>query len=346
MTVETSDRDTIIEEAADWAVELDAGALGEADRARLLAWLKTSPVHVEEFLRLSAMFEDISWTDIQDELEGLQPANDDQSVEGERSWRFMHVLTGVVAACALLADGFTILPSMLSTGPAVLEHVSAETVKGESQQVTLADGSVATLNTDSEVEFYLTAEVRAARIGRGEAFFNVAPDADRPFYVLADETAVRVVGTAFSTRIRTDGTELQVEEGRVAFGHTGAVSSLSGASLSDIALVNEVTLNAGEAAFWKDGATRPDLLTPAAGEIAAWRKGLLVFRQSTLREVAAEFNRFNSERIVIRSEGLAGETLSAEFATDDVDGFLRFLEFSRPDSRVTRAGNEIYIDQN
>ena len=106
-----------------------------------------------------------------------------------------------------------------------------------------------------------------------------------------------------------------------------------------------MTFGAGDVAFWRDGEGQPDGRAVASEEIAAWRSGLLVFRQTSLREAAAEFNRFNTEQIVVRSEDLAEETLSADFATDDVEGFLRFLESSRPDSRVIRAGNEIYIDR-
>ena len=345
MTQHASDRDAIIEEAADWAIELDAGPLGEADRARLLAWLRTSPVHVEEFLRMSAMFEDVSLTDITGNVEAIVPANDDAAAGKRPLKRFMPILSGAVAACALLAVGLTILPEIMSSGPVIIEHISADTIKGEREEVVLEDGTRVTLNTDSEVEFLLTADMRAARIGKGEAFFSVARDAERPFYVIADDTAVRVLGTAFSTRLRDDGTELQVEEGRVTFGRTTELRALNAASLSELSFRDEVTLGAGDAAFWRDGAGRPERRTIASDEIAAWRSGLLVFRQTSLREVAAEFNRFNTEQIVVRSEDLAGETLSADFATDDVEGFLRFLEFSRPDSRVIRAGNEIYIDQ-
>ena len=74
------------------------------------------------------------------------------------------------------------------------------TALGEQRLVTLADGSRLRLNTDSAVRVRLGSGLRRVELLRGEAFFEVAHDAARPFIVSADGARVRAVGTKFDVR--------------------------------------------------------------------------------------------------------------------------------------------------
>jgi len=53
-------RSAIADQASEWFVASDEGRLDERDSADLVKWLKTSPVHVEEFLGVSAIVRDLT----------------------------------------------------------------------------------------------------------------------------------------------------------------------------------------------------------------------------------------------------------------------------------------------
>src|SRR5690606_38747537 len=79
----------------------------------------------------------------------------------------------------------------------------------------LSDGSSLILNTNSIVQQHYSATQRMVRLESGEALFNVAHDASRPFVVLAADGVFRAVGTRFSVRIDPDHVTVTVTEGRV-----------------------------------------------------------------------------------------------------------------------------------
>jgi transmembrane sensor len=82
--------------------------------------------------------------------------------------------------------------------------------------VTLPDGSVLQLNTDSVVETAYSPTERRVRLKKGEAFFSVAKNPQRPFWVDVGAVSVRAVGTAFNVRFRPEAVEVLVKEGKVS----------------------------------------------------------------------------------------------------------------------------------
>ncbi len=87
---------------------------------------------------------------------------------------------------------------------------------GHQLTATLDDGSTIQLNTDTRIELQYSSRERTVRLQRGEAHFAVAPDAERPFVVVAGSGVVRAVGTEFNVYL-SDGnqTEVTVTEGIV-----------------------------------------------------------------------------------------------------------------------------------
>lgn len=340
----------IVDIAADWAVRLDDGPLGEDARAELLAWLKASPRHVEEFLRVSAMFEDVGFLDLVAEAIPEDGRKAGGSVVPLKSrsrpapWRA--VMAGALAACAAMAVGLVSFGVLGGGEPAVIERQVARTEIGESHTLTLSDGTRVTLNTASKAEFLLTETRRSASLAEGEAFFEVAKDAGRPFVILAGEAAVEVIGTAFSTRVSEDGTVLQVEEGLVRFGlRAGDVASLDELSETPFGGSHVLAVGAGQAADWRAGAPVPELYDIAPDRIATWREQRLVFDNLPIGDVVAEFNRYNRTQLHVEDAELSAQTISAEFSPTDLEGFVRFIEISRPEMQIVRTDGEIRISR-
>ncbi len=81
---------------------------------------------------------------------------------------------------------------------------------------TLPDGSTITLNKNATVKYpkKFTGSTREVTLD-GEAFFNVAPDKQKPFIIHANEADIEVVGTSFNVKTNTNQTEVVVETGVV-----------------------------------------------------------------------------------------------------------------------------------
>lgn len=196
--------------------------------------------------------------------------------------------------------------------------------------MTLADGSVVTLNTASAIRVEYTLRERRVVLERGEAYFAVKRNPARPFIVIAGEQRIIDVGTRFAVRRNLAQIQVIVTEGavRVESAPPGARhSGGSAATASPPALAAiDVPLSAGSVAFAQDG----DVLVHQesvreAEEMVSWREGYLTFRDTTLARAVAEFNRYNVRRIRIQDPGIAGMHISGTFRPADYRAFVRLL---------------------
>lgn len=183
---------------------------------------------------------------------------------------------------------------------------------GERRRVTLADGSVMRLNTDTAVAVALSPQLRSIRLLRGEASFDVAHDKARPFVVAAEEARVRAVGTAFTIRLRSDLTEVTVSEGVVGVRDGGRA---------------ERHVPAGNAAAVRRGVVAVTVLAHKDMQRRlAWQDGRLNFDGDTLEQAVNEFNRYRTVPIVIGDPALAGVRIGGTFRSDRSGDFARALE--------------------
>jgi transmembrane sensor len=184
----------------------------------------------------------------------------------------------------------------------------------------MADGSQVTLNTDSVVRVTVNTKERRVELQRGEAFFKVAKDPSRPFIVTVGERRVIAVGTQFS--VRREGTDAQVVVTE------GTVRIESGESTP---LTPAPSLPAGSVAHASQAGTsiqsRP---LSQAEELLSWRTGILVLHDMTLAEAAAEFNRYNARKIVIRDPLVGAMHISGSFRATNAEAFARLLERGYP----------------
>lgn len=86
---------------------------------------------------------------------------------------------------------------------------------GEIRRIALSDGSVALVNSGSDLQVRYEKAARQLRLDEGEVWFKVAKNLQRPFIVDIDGVHVRAIGTAFSVRRRDDSVEVVVTEGTV-----------------------------------------------------------------------------------------------------------------------------------
>jgi transmembrane sensor len=144
---------------------------------------------------------------------------------------------------------------------------------------------------------------------QGEAQFEVAHDADRPFVVDANGTHVRVLGTAFVVRKRTDTSlDVLVMEGRVAIDSAPAT-----------------VLSGGQLALIRDGRLTTRNVEDMSRRVA-WTEGMLIFNGETLSEAVAEFNRYNRRQLIVTDADLASKTIGGAFKATNPDRFATALQ--------------------
>jgi transmembrane sensor len=208
-----------------------------------------------------------------------------------------------------------------------LSQSSYRTVVGGLASVPMADGSKVILNTDSQIHVEVNQHERRVDLERGEAFFEVAKDASRPFVVHAGNKRVVAVGTQFSVRREADDLQVVVTEGKVRIESSG----------SPQAVVAGTVARASEAGVLLK---KEDIAQ--AEESLSWRTGTLVFREMTLADAVAEFNRYNTHKIVIEDASVGSLEVAGSFRADNVDAFVRLLARGYP-LRVEQHNDELII---
>jgi len=291
--------------AAQFIARMDSDTWSESDEAKLQAWLS------EDLKRHGLLLEmQAEWLALTPAVETsalTAPEDLGEPEAGSRRWARRGILGGIAASAAIVfgvtrwAEG----PSEFSTR------------LGEIRRLPLSDGSVMTINSGSNLSVAMEKRSRQVELAQGEAWFEVAKDAHRPFVVTAGNVRVRAVGTAFSVRRRETGVEVQVTEGVVETWSDGDRSL-------------RMRLKAGDRAMLSAHAVL-DYETDISSSLdrsLAWRSGMIDLDGRTLADAAEEFNRYNTRQIIIADSRVAREELSGLFRINDPEGFAETVKTS------------------
>lgn len=299
-------------EAARWILRLDRDGRTPELETELETWLRADPRRKGAFLRAEA-----AWV-------VMDRAGWSASAEGRAKPR-----VELTRRHALFAGG--IAAGLAAVGAYVLRPSKYATEVGEVRRLPLSDGSIAEINTASTIQVSLHPDQRIVRMDQGEAWFQVAKDANRPFVVEAGSVRVRAVGTAFSVRRRQNGADVMVTEGIVETWTEGARDK-------------PVRLTAGEKAYVSE-ADPVNRIVSAPSEIdreLAWRDGNIDLAGESLADAVAEFNRHNRRKLVIADPSIANEPLYGVFHANDPQGFAQAVRVSL-DIDVHVDDNQILI---
>lgn len=309
---------SLAEQAAFWWQVFQDGEATAADHREFADWTSRSREHVEAYLEVALLHKalkapTVRWPETSAEqlirearaappdpvqLQPHTPSTPQRQESRPPRWR-LALAAAATAIFAFIGGGIFWMLGQTR---------QYETALGEQRQVTLCDGTRVTLNTASKIEVRLRKSCRNVRLVQGEALFEVAQDAKRPFDVNAGDATVRAVGTQFNVDTRPQQTTVTVVEGRVAF-VSGQVPVLIAGDRLVVTAAGTATISHGvnvEAAL-------------------AWTRNQLVFENRPLGEVAEEFNRYNGGRIVIESESLHAEKVTGTFQSNNPVAFVQFL---------------------
>jgi transmembrane sensor len=343
-------RDLIAEEAARWFVDNREGLQTEQQRRAFTAWLRTSPIHVEEYLAFTAVARALpdackTVEDTPDDLVRHARREDEVTVfptmlRQERAHpppRTNRWLPLAVAAALALASVtlLTLRPWQSAERPSAnAGALRLQTGHGELLSHEFADHTLIHLNGDTVVTIRFDEHHRQVVLEAGEADFEVVHDEHRPFRVSAGAAQVADVGTRFDVRLKPEATLVTVAEGTVnVWINPEATHPLQ-----------YVQLGAGQQVS-VSGRVWPVL--PVAVDVeraTSWLHRQIKFENEPLARVTSEFNRYTATPFVIVTPALQDLKISGVFATDDTDAFIAFLR-SLKGVQVDVTASRILVSQ-
>ena len=215
---------------------------------------------------------------------------------------------------------------------------------GEQQTIALADGSVVTLNTGGQLVVDYGGRSRRVLLGRGEAYFEVAADPERPFTVDLGTHAVTAIATAFNVRKDPERYQVAVIEGAVAI--HAAIEDLPAASplvSADAATSGPRRVEAGWVAEFDVSRDELTAFQPESMDrYLDWRSGLLSFDYVPLSQVVQELNRYSRRKILIEDASVMELRVVTAIHIQDIDTALAALEQVLP-IQVTQHYDRIVI---
>lgn len=341
-------RDRAALQAAEWMLLMQSGKATREEQNEFVDWLRESPLHVAEMLRINHVQEVLNTTTCWDQLPtggasfdgaviDLRPVAHDPSrlaseagpVESNRRPRL--AIAAALAAC--------VVGALLLFG---LRNASTlRTEIGEHRVITLEDGSLVYMAPASELQVHYHRTGRDLQLRKGEVFFRAHKDARRPFVVQVDDTRVRAVGTAFGVRRDGGSTLVTVVEGRVSV-TAAPQSARAGGGESGQSAPPPVYVADNEQLRISDGRSQPILKVKGEMEVA-WITGQLVFTKETVADVVRKFNAYNRTQITIVDPQLAERRVSGIFRTTDPESFVTFIEATNGSPPSRRMGDRIFV---
>jgi len=327
-------RDLITQQAADWFVA-NRAQLSAQERDAFSAWLRASPIHVEEYLGVAVTARDLKEAcDLPDNSIDavLARARSEESSLIQPLWPRLvapfnnlisfnwqravvsAVAMGVVSLGFLALWHFKVSPGIAFSDPIVTQQFSTQ--HGELQTLRLADNSLLHLNTDSAVTVRYSNSERSVTLTAGEADFEVIHDPARQFRVFAGAAEVTDVGTVFDVRLKKEAAVVTVIQGRVAVSNVSPDRSRQPLS---------VELGPGQQISVADQSLPTAPISVDAERTTGWLHRQIMFEREPLARVATEFNRYSPKPIEIATPALQGLEISGVFATDDTEAFIAFL---------------------
>ena len=202
----------------------------------------------------------------------------------------------------------------IAAAPAVLLRLEADvvTATAELRTIDLEDGSRVRLAPRSAIGIDFSHGERRVRLLQGEAFFEVTPDARRPFRVSARDIVATVLGTAFDVTLQDDDAIVAVQHGQVQVDDGKASPALS------------ATLQAGD---WIRVAPRTtaERGTRSPKDIGDWQTGQFVARNRPIAEIVDRLRGYYGGAIIVRDDAFARRLVSGVYDLRDPDATLRNL---------------------
>ncbi len=224
----------------------------------------------------------------------------------------------VIAYGTLFYSGGSSVEDAVASNPSLIVKQNPPGVKSTFQ---LPDGSVVKLNAGSELRF--TGEFQGVRevFLSGEAFFEVAEDAEMPFVVRVSDLSVTALGTSFNINAFGDRPDIGVSlsDGKVKVEHLDQTTDVS----------TSVMLEPGEKAVFQKYGTTLSKQTFDPEIDLAWKNKILVFTASDFSEIKTRIERWYGVQVVIDPKLKTDWKFTGRFHNTSLESVMESVVYSR-----------------
>jgi transmembrane sensor len=323
-------------EAREWFTLMQSGSVSELEAQQLQQWLQADSAHQAAYRQYELIWQDLGNLKAQD-IAALKAPATPWLVSSARNFlgeifSSLQMLNPKSQFGLALASVAILAIVIIGFQPEKIVVQNFATAIGEVKKVTLEDGSEITIGAKSEVKAWATRKERHIILVSGQAFFKVAKNPQRPFWVDAGETKVRVVGTQFDVRKGSDRTRVAVLEGIVNVSSTNKSVTLA-----------PVVLTAGQQVTRLNAGKFEPVNAISVSELESWRNGRLIYLRSSLADVVADANRYFNHSITLGSKDLADLKVTAAVSTHQIEALTDMLSSSLPVVLQRDAQNNIVI---
>jgi len=326
--MKTSNPDSVQQQANDWLIKLETGGLADGEETLFVEWLEANDSHAEAFYEAEQTWQMMS-TAAKAELSQSQQQG--ATVHHLDTARIKHKSQNInkQAQSPILTRYLPLAATFILTFMAMFFQqdiwfaLSADhyTATGERRDVTLSDGTVISLNTDSAIELAYTGEKRLIKLMTGEIYVDVFPDKNRPLVVQAGEMQVTALGTEFIVRKAEDENPVvTVTE------HSVKVESLQVTALQTVLEQGQQVRLLEQ----RDKLTKVEAIDVRLSQ--SWRDGKLIFKQEPLYKVVEELARYTDAKIIIRERSVKAlkvtGVLNADTPLESLESLAKQLQLN------------------
>jgi transmembrane sensor len=300
------------EAAALWYIRLRDAEPDAPERGEFERWLTTSPVHQAEYESICSTMDQLASPKSLAKLADAMEQNAFLEKSAKRQKVVKHI-AHVVAICAVGLFALFANKQYEIWLQQPTAQIVADTPVGNIATRTLDDGSRVTLSGNSQMEVKFYRHQRHVHLMRGEAIFDVAKDANRPFVVETELAKVTVLGTRFAVNKLSKLVRISVDHGSV---RVEPIMPKSEAADSAKLLTN------GQVVEVYPNQTAV-ITQRRAADAFAFVNGKLVFEWADTYEVADTLSRYRARPVV--ADGQSSHNISAIVSVQDAEEFLQGL---------------------
>lgn len=229
------------------------------------------------------------------------------------------------AILLLLCSGLVLYFQSVEEAPVLVENqlITKSNDAGRKSEIHLKDGTVINLNAESELSYHELFSDTARMVWlEGEAFFNVARDTNRPFYVISQDIIVQALGTSFNVSGYPEQDEFKVSLA------TGKVIVSENNSNWPDNMVPQITLVPGQEVYYKsETKTFSAVQEFEAREAQGWKDGLLYFHKASLEDIIRRLERWYGVDIQLVTPPGGELNYTGQFKRQNLENVLTSMAF-------------------
>lgn len=227
----------------------------------------------------------------------------------------------IASASAVLAAAVILFVCMLwsrpseNAAPEIFEIVAE---RGQKSSVTLPDGSRVMINSASTISYTSDYNVKERNVFlSGEAYFDVASNADIPFVVHADKVSVTALGTEFNVKAYAEDPYV-------------VTTLVEGSVRTEAGTQYELLTRAQEASYNKEADVLLAYDVKDISRAVPWIRNELLFENESLADIAVTLERMYNVTIVFEDEAAKGYSYTGLIRNNSLQNVLELISSTSP----------------